>query len=58
MPTLQEQIVEKFLASLAESPAWDAARVEKLRQVLTAEKAAKAEDFVRVFAMPAGGDIA
>ena len=58
MPTLQEQIVEKFLASLAESTTWDAERLAKLRQVLTAEKTARPEDFVRVFAMPAGGDIA
>jgi hypothetical protein len=57
MQTLQQQIIEKFLASLAESEGWDAGRLNKLREVLTAEKQPKADDFVRVFTMPAGGEI-
>jgi hypothetical protein len=57
MSTLQQQIVEKFLASLAESDRWDPARLGKLRELLTAEKAPKADDFVRVFSMPACGEI-
>ena len=57
MPTLQQQIVEKFLASLADSGEWDAKRLSELRDLMSAEKAPKADDFMRVFSMPAGGDL-
>jgi hypothetical protein len=57
MPTLQQQIVDKFLAGLAESDGWDSARLGKLRELLTAQKVPKADDFVRVFSMPAGVEI-
>lgn len=57
MATLQQQIVEKFLASLAESDGWDTARLSKLRELLAAEKPPRADDFMRVFSMPVGGEI-
>jgi hypothetical protein len=57
MPTLQQQIVERFLASLAKSGGWDRERLGKLRELMTAEKPPKADDFVSVFSMSAGGDI-
>lgn len=57
MPTLQQQIAEKFLSKLAESDDVDAAKIEKLRVLLSDNKRAKAEDFVKIFATPAGEDL-
>jgi hypothetical protein len=57
MPTVQQQIVVKFLANLAQSPDLDKAKIEQLRLLMTGDKQAKAEDFVRVFSMSPGGDI-
>ncbi len=57
MPTLQQHIAEKFLASLAECEGWDPERLAKLKELLTAEKTPKADDFLRIFSMPAGGEI-
>ena len=57
MPTIQQQIADKFLSKLAESDEVDAAKIEQLRALLYDNKKAKAEDFVKIFAMPAGGDL-
>jgi hypothetical protein len=57
MPTLQQQIAEKFLAKLAESREVDAAKIARLRALLAEGKKVKAEDFVKVFSLPAGGDL-
>jgi DNA-binding GntR family transcriptional regulator len=57
MPTLQQQIVEKFLARLAEAKDIDAAKIARLRALLADGKKVKAEDFVKVFSLPAGGDL-
>ena len=57
MPTLQQQIAETFLAKLAESKDVDAEKIEQLRELLADAKKVKAEDFVRIFSIPAGGDI-
>ncbi len=57
MPTLQQQIVEKFLSKLAESDYVDAAKIENLGVLLSDNKRAKAEDFVRIFTTPAGEDL-
>lgn len=57
MPTLQQQIVERFLARLAESQGLDRERLDKLRELMTSEKPPKADDFVSMFSMSAGGDI-
>ena len=57
MPTLQQQIVEKFLARLAETKDVDAEKVDRLRALLADGKKVKAEDFVKVFSLPAGGDL-
>lgn len=58
MPTLQQTISEKFLAKLAESKEVDAAKIDELRTLLLTDgKKPKADDFVRVFSLPAGGDL-
>lgn len=57
MPTLQQQIVEKFLARLAETTEVDAEKIARLRALLADGKKIKAEDFVKVFSLPAGGDL-
>jgi hypothetical protein len=57
MATLQQQIAEKFLAKLAESKQVDAEKIEQLGQLLTDGKKVKADDFVKIFSLPAGGDV-
>ncbi len=57
MPTLQQQISEKFLAKLSKSPNVDMEKIEQLRALLAGGKKIKAEDLVRVFSLPAGGDL-
>lgn len=57
MPTLQQQIAEKFLAKLAESKDVDAGKIEQLRVLLANSKKLKAEDLVKVYQQPAGGDL-
>ena len=56
MPTLQQTIAAKFLAKLAEADDVDAEKIEQLRNLLGNDKT-KAEDFVKIFATPAGGDV-
>ena len=57
MPTLQQKIVEKFLGQLAESKAMDAERIEQLRILIADSKKLKADDLVKLFSQPAGGDL-
>jgi len=57
MPTLQEQIAEKFLAKLAESNDVDADKIDQLRTLLANSKKPKADDFVKIFTLPPGGDL-
>jgi hypothetical protein len=57
MATLQQQIAEKFLAKLAESKQVDAEKIEQLGQLLADAKRVKADDFVKIFSLPAGGDV-
>ena len=57
MPTLQEQIAQKFLAKLAESKDVDAEKIDQLRTLLASGKKPKADDFVKIFSVPAGGDL-
>jgi hypothetical protein len=57
MATLQQQIAEKFLAKLAESKKVDADKIDQLRTLLADSKKLKAEEFVKVFSLPAGGDL-
>jgi hypothetical protein len=59
MATLQQQIAEKFLAKLAESKNVDAEKIDQLRILLAVadSKRLKAEEFVKIFTLPAGGDL-
>ena len=57
MATLQQQIAEKFLAKLAESKDVDAEKIEQLRSLLADSKKLKADEFVKIFSLPAGGDL-
>jgi hypothetical protein len=57
MATLQQQIADKFLAKFAESKDVDAEKIEQLRRLLTNGKTLKAEEFVKIFSLPDGGDL-
>lgn len=57
MATLQQQIADKFLAALARRNEIDAEKVVELRQLLSRGKKPKAEEFMRVFTAPPGGEI-
>jgi hypothetical protein len=57
MPTLQEQIAEKFLAKLADSNDVDAEKIGQLRTLLANSKKPKTDEFVKIFTLPAGGDL-
>lgn len=57
MPTLQQKIADTFLAKLAGAKEIDADKLAQLRALLTANKKAKVDDFVKVFMQPAGGDV-
>jgi hypothetical protein len=57
MATLQQQIAEKFLAKLAKSKEMDIEKIEQLRSLLANNKKPKADDFVKIFSEPVGGDL-
>ena len=57
MATLQQQIAEKFLAKLAESKNVGPEKVAQLQNLLAAGKKLKVDDLVKVFSLPAGGDL-
>lgn len=57
MATLQQQIVAKFLAKLTESKGVEAEIIDQLRILLADNKKLKADDLVKVFSQPAGGDL-
>jgi len=57
MSTLQNQIAEKFLTKLAESKDMDSETVDQLRTLLTSARKLKADELVRTFQKPGGGDI-
>lgn len=57
MPTLQQQIITKFLAELAETSGVTTDKIEMLRCRLADPKKPKADDFVNIFALPDSGDV-
>jgi len=57
MAKLQQTIAEKFIATLEESKALDAAGLAQLRDLLAQSKKPKADDFVKIFSASATGDI-
>ena len=57
MAKLQHAIVDSFLEKLKESPDVTPEMIDGLRELLSAKKTLKADDLVKVFAPPAGGDV-
>ena len=57
MSTLQQQILSKFLERLSSANKIDPAKIAELRKLMGDTKKLKAEDFVRIFSHPAGGDV-
>lgn len=57
MATLQQQIAEKFLMKLSESKDMDTEKIDQLRSLLADSKKLKADEFVKIFSLPAGGDL-
>jgi len=57
METLRQKIASKFLATLREGKALDENKVEQLRKLLADSKKPKPDDFIKIFAAPAGGDV-
>ena len=56
--TVHQQIASRFIERLAESKQFDRGKIKELRKLLlTDQKRPKAEDFVKVFLLPAGGDV-
>lgn len=57
MAKLQQQIAEKFLAKLVESNNLDAEKIDQLRKLLIDDKKLKADELVKIFSLPGGGDL-
>jgi hypothetical protein len=57
LPTIQQAIGEKFLAKLAEGKEVDARQIEQLRALLIDNKKLRPDDFIKIFTIPAGGDL-
>jgi hypothetical protein len=57
MPTLQQQIIDKFLTQLAETKDATADKIQMLRSLMKDPKKPKAEDFVKIFSLPDSGDV-
>jgi hypothetical protein len=57
MANLQNEIAATFLEKLKESPDVTPEMVVALRELLSARKKLKADDLVKVFSPPAGGDV-
>lgn len=57
MATLQQQIIEKFLAELATRKQFPPEKIEHLRALFASGKKLKADDFASVFSLPAGDDL-
>jgi hypothetical protein len=58
LPTIQQTIGAKFLAKLAENKEVDARQIEQLRALLIDDnKKLRPDDFIKIFTIPAGGDL-
>jgi len=57
MPTLQQLIAEKFLNRLKEGQVLDKQALKQLSNLLGAGKKIKADDLVKVFTSPSGGEV-
>jgi hypothetical protein len=57
MATLHQQVADKFIAKLAVAGAIEPEMIDQLRKLLTSNKKLKAEDLVKLFEQPMGGDV-
>ena len=57
MPTLQQKIADQFLAKFAQGKNADADKIDQLRKLLAEKKKPTAEDFVKIFTLPAGVEL-
>jgi hypothetical protein len=57
MVTLQKKIADKYFEQLGQSKDVDAEKIKQLRALLSGEKKPKADDFVKIFLQPPGGDL-
>lgn len=57
MAKLQNEIADTFLKKLKDSPDVTPEMVAALRELLFATKKLKADDLIKVFLPPAGGDV-
>ena len=57
MATLQQKIVENFLATLAENKSLDVEKIEQLQKLLADGKKTNADDFVKIFTSAGEGDV-
>ncbi|MCU1306414.1 MAG: hypothetical protein JWN45_1109 [Acidobacteriaceae bacterium] len=57
MATLQQKIADTFLEKLEKSEHLSSATIDQIRSLLAKTKTPKAEDFVKIFSLPAGGDL-
>jgi hypothetical protein len=57
METLQQKIASKFIATLRDGKALDVSKVEQLQELLANSKKPKADDFIKIFTAPVGGDV-
>ncbi len=57
MVTLQQDIAKKFISALEEGKEFDSDKVEEIRKLLSDDKKIKADDFVKIFSTPVGGDV-
>jgi hypothetical protein len=57
MATLQQTVVNAFLADLVSKKSLDGAKIEALRKLLAENPKVKADDLVKIF-LSDGGDVA
>lgn len=57
MPTLQQNIAKKFLDTLIEGKKLDSSHLDQIQKLLAKGQKPKAEDFVKIFTTPVGGEI-
>ena len=57
MPTLQQKIADQFLAKFAQAKDVDADKIDQLRKLFGEKKKLTAEDFVKIFTLPAGDEL-
>ena len=57
MATLQQDIATKFISALEEGKEVDSDKIEEIRKLLSDDKKIKADDFVKIFSTPVGGDV-